>query len=143
MRKFFALPIALILFASCGAPETEMDYDQVFDILSAEDGTVAGISIGDNWTDAQTKLTALIGDAVEFVEPDSQYPTAKIDYGMEGRNFYIELTLQGGIISMISINAGDIRANEAKVDDLHTKLVDHFTKKYPEGYVRSNNNDPD
>lgn len=141
MYKFFALPVTLLLLASCGGPEKELDYDEIFDILTHEEGTIAGISIGDEWGNAKAQLKTMMGD-VEVSDHNSQYVNVSIDYGTTKRRFYVDCTLEGGIISEITIDVQDKLENEHKIDALHRKLVDHFSLDYPLGFTRSEHDDP-
>jgi len=132
MKKMLFLPIIALLFASCGAPETEMNIDEVYNTLAIEDGTIAGVSLGDSWADCEKKMTKLHGDFFATDEGEG-YPSITHDYGNDSRDFNFECTLSGGKIVAIVVYVADLLANQAKIEGLHKKLMAYYTKLYPVG----------
>ena len=134
MKKLLTFLLPALLIASCGAPETEIDSDQVYQIITVKGGELGGISIGDSWADAEKTMEKL-HDGFFTAENHEVLGTFDTDYGMDGRNVAFECELAEEKIKSIMINIADIEANAAKIDALHEKLVKFYMEKYPEGYT--------
>ncbi len=136
MKKLLAVFLLPLLIISCGAAETEMNIDEVFNTLTIKDGTIAGLTIGENWLDAEKTMSELHGDMFDAQNVSGFYESFDHDYGNEGRRYYFECDLTENNFSVILVHINDILKNKSKINDLHQKLVDHFTNLYPEGIAR-------
>ncbi len=133
MRNIFAVSSLLIILSACGSP-AEMDCDQVFDLLTQEEGTVAGMMLGDSWAEVESKMK---NDHKQMIaEYNSVLGTFTMDYGHDNRRFLIRCNLKNDIIQSIRIEIVDLKKNQEKIQKLHDRLVEHYTKEYPDEYTR-------
>ena len=133
MYKLIALPVILIFLASCGGNAVKMDHDQVYSILAQNEGAIAGISLGDEWSSTLAKIESE-NKGVFQVDADVSYGSLSIDYGDDGAHFGIDCQLKDGVITVIDILLKDLDENEAGFQALNSKLRDFFTKRFPDGY---------
>jgi len=133
MYKLIALPVILIFLASCGGNAVKMDHDQIYNILAKEEGAIAGISLGDEWSSTLEKMESENKDVFQ-VDADVSYGSLSIDYGDDGAHFGIDCQLEGGIITGIDILLKDLDENESGFQALNSKLSDFFTKRFPDGH---------
>lgn len=140
MKKFLALSCVLFIITACSKP-IEMDCDQIFDILTQEEGTVSGIMLGDSWAEAESKMKkdheVMIANYNEIVG------SFAIDYGDENRRFDVNCILKNDIIQSIEIEIIDSKKNKSKIQKLHDRLVEHYTNEYPDEYTRIPNESSD
>ena len=134
MYKLIALPLILIVLSSCGSKEAKLDHDQIYKILAQEEGMIAGISIGDEWSTLSAKMETENKD-VFVVDSDATYGTFEIGEGDQASYFSIECLLSDGKVTGIDITLKDKQENQAGFEKLHDKLSEFFTKRFPDGYV--------
>lgn len=131
MKKFIAFSSLVILIGACTSP-IKMDCDEVYEILTEQEGTVAGIMLGDSWYEVEKMMKTKHNKMI------SQYHgvlgTLTMDYGLEQRRFVINCNLENDIVQSIDIDVVDLLKNKEKLVSLHDKLSEHFMVEYPDEF---------
>jgi hypothetical protein len=106
-----------------------MDCDKVYAILTEQEGTVAGINLGDSWSEVERMMKSKHETVV--ADYSAVLGTLTIDYGLPQRRFVINCNLKNDIVQSIDIEVIDLLENKEKLIALHDRLAEHFTEEYP------------
>ena len=120
MYKFLILLTVVMGVSSCGGKS--FDTDEIYDILAQEEGAVAGINIGDEWSATIDKFSGKL-------EKANTTEALFIDYGSDETRFRMMFDVEGDIVTGFEVVIQDVGKNNPKMYDLEGKLKSYFSSR--------------